>query len=171
MGKLVPLIVALGLFVGWFGSEPQATPEPPEPVSVAPVSPTPAPPPKAGNGAAEVVIDRAPDGHFYTDAQVNGASIRFIIDTGATTVALNRADAQAAGLQFAEADFTERGRGVSGDVMFKRTKLDRVAIGPVATNNVDAVILEGDANISLLGQSWLRQVRTVTIEGDRMILK
>src|SRR3546814_2671774 len=50
------------------------------------------------NGIAKVVIPRSEDGHFYADAQVGAATVRFLIDTGATAVALSRADAQRAGI-------------------------------------------------------------------------
>jgi aspartyl protease family protein len=46
-----------------------------------------------GNGLAHRVLPRGPDGHFYADAQVNGATVRFLVDTGATVVVLTPADA------------------------------------------------------------------------------
>ena len=54
--------------------------------------------PAAGNGFASREISRAPDGHFYLDAQVNGAQVHFLVDTGASMVALTAADAQRAGI-------------------------------------------------------------------------
>jgi aspartyl protease family protein len=127
--------------------------------------------PKAGNGSAEVIIDRSPDGHFYADAMVNGAMVHFMVDTGATTIALTKADAQSAGVQFGSGEFTDQASGVNGEVGVKSVTLDRVAIGPVESHDVPAAVVDGDLNISLLGQSWLRRVGTVTIEDDRMILR
>src|SRR5438045_856312 len=54
--------------------------------------------PAAGNGFASREIPRSPDGHFYLDAQVNGAQVHFLVDTGASMVALTAADAQRAGI-------------------------------------------------------------------------
>ncbi|MDB5714292.1 MAG: family clan aspartic protease [Sphingomonadales bacterium] len=125
----------------------------------------------AGNGVADVTLVRAPDGHFYADASVNGATIHVLVDTGATTVALTRADAQAAGLQFSPGDFTGTAQTAGGDVALKPVKLDRVGIGPVEAHNVDAVVVDSRMSVSLLGQSWLRRVGNVQITGDRMVLR
>jgi aspartyl protease family protein len=125
----------------------------------------------AGNGIAEATIERAGDGHFYADAQVNGTPVRFLVDTGATTVALTREDAQRAGLSFSATDFDETARGAGGAIATKSVTLDRVAVGPVEASAVDAVVAESKLAHSLLGQSFLSRVRTVTIAGDRMVLR
>lgn len=125
----------------------------------------------AGNGLAGAELARAADGHFYADATVNGARIRMMVDTGATTVALTRADAQAAGLQFAAGDFTATGQGAGGELRLKPVTLDRVAIGPVAATGVQAVIAEDRLPVSLVGQSFLSRVSRVEIVGDRMVLR
>jgi aspartyl protease family protein len=125
----------------------------------------------AGNGLADVTLTRSPDGHFYADAIINGATIHVLVDTGATTVALSRADAQSAGVQFSEGDFTGTAQTAGGDVRLKPVTLDRVGIGPVEARNVDAVVVDSKMNVSLLGQSWLRRVGTVQIIRDRMILR
>jgi aspartyl protease family protein len=125
----------------------------------------------AGNGLADVTLTRSADGHFYADAVINGATIRVLVDTGATTVALSRADAQAAGLQFSEGDFIGTAQTAGGDIKLKPVTLDRVGIGAVEARNVDAVVVDSKMNVSLLGQSWLRRVGNVQIAGDRMVLR
>jgi aspartyl protease family protein len=147
-----------------------ATPHVPDNVPIA-AAPTPTPtniaPEAAGNGVADVTLTRAPDGHFYADAIVNGAKIHVLVDTGALT----RADAQAAGLQFSTGDFTGKAQTAGGDVALKPVTLDRVGIGPVEARNVDAVVVDSRMTVSLLGQSWLRRVGSVQIAGDRMVLR
>jgi aspartyl protease family protein len=128
-------------------------------------------PDAAGNGLAGVTLNRAPDGHFYADAIINGATIHVLIDTGATTVALTRADAQAAGVQFSAGEFTGTAQTAGGNIAFKPVMLDRVGIGAVEARNVDAVVVDSALNVSLLGQSWLRRVGKVEIAGDRMVLR
>jgi aspartyl protease family protein len=86
-------------------------------------------------------------------------------------VALSRADAQAAGLQFSEGDFTGTAQTAGGDIKLKPVTLDRVGIGAVEARNVDAVVVDSKMNVSLLGQSWLRRVGNVQIAGDRMVLR
>jgi aspartyl protease family protein len=118
-----------------------------------------------------VTLPRAPDGHFYAEALVNGAPIRFIVDTGATRVALTRADAQRAGLTFTDADFTGTAKGAGGDVKIATVQLDRVTLGPHDARQVDAAIVAGDMSVSLLGQSWLKTIGTVSISNNTMVLR
>ena len=70
---------------------------------------------------------RQPNGHFYVDGTVNGQSVRFLIDTGATSVALTADDASRIGLQFSPAEFQQIGYGASGPVMGKQVTLTSVA--------------------------------------------
>lgn len=125
----------------------------------------------AGNGFASATLMRAPDGHFYADAMVNGAPVRFMVDTGATSVALTKADAQTIGLQFNDAEFTAAGEGAGGAINLKPITLDRVAVGAVEATSVSGVIGDSSLKQSLLGQSFLSRVGTVKIEGDRMELR
>jgi aspartyl protease family protein len=122
----------------------------------------------AGNGFASRELVRSPDGHFYADAQVNGAQVRFIVDTGASMVALTPADAQRAGIALP----TERARARSagGEVEVIPVTVDRIAIGPLESRGVRGAVVP-QLEVSLLGQSFLRQVRTVEIRGDRMVLR
>ncbi len=163
--------IALALTVGIVSrSDPSAL--------VAAPAPTPAkqeakaePTKQMGNGLAETVLERSGDGHFYADLMVNGAQVHFLVDTGATTVALTREDAQKAGLQFSEEQFTGIAKTASGEVGLKPVTLDRMTLGALEATQVDGAIIDQGLNISLLGQSWLRQVGIVTIEGDRMVLR
>jgi aspartyl protease family protein len=123
---------------------------------------------QVGNGFVSQELERSPDGHFYADAQVNGAPVRFMIDTGATIVALTRDDAQRAGIQFG----SDRAlvRGVGGPVEVIPVTIDRLAIGSLAATQVDAAVAD-DLGVSLLGQSFLSRVGSVEIRGDRMVLR
>jgi aspartyl protease family protein len=127
--------------------------------------------PVIGNGFAETELARDEDGHFYADLMVNGAPIHFLVDTGATTVALTREDAQKAGLHFSEEEFTGTALTANGKVGLKRVILDRMALGPLEATQVEGAIIQQGLSQSLLGQSWLRHVGKVTIEGDKMLLR
>ncbi len=125
----------------------------------------------AGNGFASATLVRAEDGHFYASAMVNGAPVRFMVDTGATSVALTKADAQTIGLQFNDAEFTGTGEGAGGSLKIKPITIDRIAVGAVEATSVSGVIGDDSLRQSLLGQSFLSRVGTVKIEGDRMELR
>ncbi|MGZ8359775.1 MAG: retropepsin-like aspartic protease family protein [Allosphingosinicella sp.] len=141
---------------------------------------TPVPPPQAdapappgetgalGNGLASQELKRSPDGHFYAVAQVNGARIRFMVDTGASIVALTPDDARRAGISLGSDRATVR--GVGGDVEVIPVTIDRIAIGPLAARRVSGAVAE-DLPISLLGQSFLSRADAVEIRGDRMVLR
>ncbi len=126
--------------------------------------------PTAGNGVGTLELDRAPDRHFYAEAQVNGARIRFLVDTGASGVVLTQADAQRAGI--ATGDYSAIGRGAGGEVRLLPVTIARLGLGPVSAEQVPAMVAEeGALSVSLLGQTYLSRLESVAIEGDRMILR
>jgi len=133
-----------------------------------PAAPAPAAPSQAGNGAASRALTRSADGHFYADAQVNGARIRFMIDTGATMVALTPADAQRAGIALP----SERSKaiGAGGEIEVIPVTIERIALGAFEARGVRGAVAE-QLPVSLLGQSFLNQIGTVEISGDRMVLR
>ena len=129
--------------------------------------PAPVAPSIAGPGTT---LDRAANGHFFADAQVNGATVHFLIDTGASGVALTTDDARRAGLQFSPMEFSAVGSGASGEVRGKMVTIDRVSLDGHEAHGVEGVILEG-GEMSLLGQSFLSQLGTIEISGDRMTIR
>ena len=122
--------------------------------------------------AAHDAVDlrREANGHFYADVAVNNMSVRFMIDTGATGIALSRDDARRAGLAVSAGMFEVVAEGANGDVRGEWVTLDSVRLGHEEARQVPAVILDGGQQ-SLLGQSFLRQFSSVEIKGDRMILR
>lgn len=125
----------------------------------------------AGNGFAGAMLMREADGHFYADAQVNGAAVRFLVDSGASAVVLTRADAQRAGIMASPGEFTAEAQSANGAVKLKPVTIDRIAIGPVAADSVAGAVAETGPPISLLGQSFLARVKRVEIEGEAMRLR
>ncbi|MBC2779182.1 retropepsin-like aspartic protease family protein [Parasphingopyxis marina] len=130
-----------------------------------------APDERAGNGSAEFSARRAPDGHFYADVRINGATSRMMIDTGASQVVLTRSDAQRAGIQARPGEFTATAQTAGGEIALKPVTIDRLALGPVDSRNVPALVAEADLPVSLLGQSFLERVGTVEISGDELRLR
>jgi aspartyl protease family protein len=160
------VVIAVALSApGLQSADPAPQPQAPsaEPVAAASSSPS-----RVGNGFASQELTRSPDGHFYADAQVNGARIEFMVDTGATIVALTREDAQSAGIALG----SERAmvRGVGGAVEVIPVTVDRIAIGALEARNVQAAVVD-DLGVSLLGQSFLSRVGSVEIRDDRMVLR
>lgn len=127
--------------------------------------------PRAGNAITETVIARSPDSHFYVDAEVNGAPVRFLVDSGASAVVLTPDDASRAGITALPADYTAEAQTANGTVRLKPVTLDRVAVGGIEAAGVAAAVSEGGLPVSLLGQSYLARLSKVEIEGDRMVLR
>jgi len=97
-------------------------------------------------------------GHFVTEGSINGATVKFIIDTGATLVSMSTSEAKRIGLNYLNG---ERGlvSTANGLVPFYKVKLDTVKIGDITLNNVDGGVQEGDnLPIVLMGMSFLNRV-------------
>lgn len=152
----------------WRAGEGSAGPEArPTPVAAGTI-PVAAPAEPVSGGA--ISLKRSGDSHFYALAQVNGTPVRFMIDTGSSIVVLTPEDARRAGI--GAGDYVARAVGAGGEIRLMPTKLARLALGPVAADNVSAMVAEeGKVPVSLLGQSFLARAGSVTIAGDTMILR
>ncbi len=121
-------------------------------------------------GSVAVMLEREDDGHFYADVRVNGTPVRFLIDTGASGIALSEDDAENAGLVLSSGASEVVGMGASGEVYGEFVELDSVELGSASVNEVPAIVLHGGEQ-SLLGQSFLSKFGSVEIRGDKMVLR
>lgn len=120
--------------------------------------------------AGRIELPRAPDGHYYLEAEVNGARLRFVVDTGASDIVLSRRDAEAAGFHFDELAFIGSANTANGVVRTAPVRLDSFAIGALRDNDLRAVVNEGDLDDSLLGMSYLQRFGRVEIANGTLIL-
>lgn len=123
----------------------------------------------AGFGG-ETVIERDASGQFQLQARVNGEDTRFIVDTGADIVALTPAEAERLGIDVVADDFAPILQTASGVGRGARIKLDRLELGDEEFRDVGAVVVEG-LGVNLLGQSVLRRLGRVELQGDRMVIE
>lgn len=122
-------------------------------------------------GAGAVVLRRADDGHFYARLAVEGTEVRFLVDTGATSVVLSRADAARIGLDPDGLEYVVPASTANGTVMGAPVTLDRVALGGIADRQVRALVNGGQMRSSLLGMSYLSRFRRLSVEDDRLVLE
>lgn len=120
--------------------------------------------------AGRIEVPRAPDGHYYLTVAVNGAPVRFVVDTGATDLVLSRRDAERAGIDVAALAFAGSATTANGVVPTARIWLDTVAIGPLRDTRVAATVNGGEMQGSLLGMAYLERFAEVTFGGGRMVL-
>ena len=156
-----------------FGPAPQPTHHSANPWALdAPkLGSTAAPAAGSSSGLGEpIAINRDGSGLFHLDAQVNGQDARFLVDTGADTVAINEDEAQRLGIDLAGAEFAPIVQTASGQGMGARVKIDRLTIGGTDLGGVSAVVVRG-LPVNLLGQSVLRRMGKVELSGDRMVIQ
>ena len=111
------------------------------------------------------------DGHFYIDARVNDRKVRFLIDTGASTVVLSPADAERLGIDLAQVNFSRRMRTAGGIVRGAPIVMRTLDLGSIRLANVGAVINEAAMTHSLLGVSALGQLSSYEVRDGTLTLR
>ena len=118
------------------------------------------------NGAAMVVLEQDRSGHYVAEGEINGQAVTFLVDTGATDVALPESTARALGLQFGP---RVKVMTAAGPATAWMTRLDEVAIGDIRRRNVRASITSGEFDGILLGMSFLRHYSLAQQDGKLVI--
>lgn len=120
--------------------------------------------------SGQIAVPRMADGHYYLTLDINGAPIRFVVDTGATDMVLTQADAQRAGIDPDELSYFGIARTANGRVRTAPVTLDRVRLADFTDTNVAAVVNEGEMSGSLLGMGYLQRWGRIEIAGGELIL-
>ena len=124
----------------------------------------------AGAGAQSVSLNADGSGHFVTMGQINGRSVRFLVDTGATFISMSSSEAKRFGINYLAG---QKGAvsTANGVVPSYKVKLDEVKLGDVTLNNVDGMVHADDSlPIVLLGMSFLNRME-MKRDGETMTLK
>lgn len=99
-------------------------------------------------------------GHFVANFSLNGTSVKAVVDTGASAIAINRSTARRLGISVAPSDFTYAVSTANGQTYAATVVLDRVEIGNIRIRDVPAVVLEDSAlSMTLIGMTFLKQTR------------
>jgi aspartyl protease family protein len=119
-----------------------------------------------------VEISRARGGGFGVVAQVNGARLDMVLDTGATSVVLTQEAAKAAGLPLEVLAYTVNVDTANGRARAAPVTLDRVAIGGIIERAVPALIAQpGQLRTNLLGMSYLNRLESWEVRGDKLMMR
>ena len=121
-----------------------------------------------GSERQSVTLASDASGHFFTNGAINGTPVRFLVDTGATLIALPGRDAVRLGI-----DYKKGSRSMintaNGPALVYQVKFDRVKLGDIELTSVDGVVIEQGLEIALLGMSFLNRV-DMKREGQIMTL-
>lgn len=130
--------------------------------------------PGSGGGAAgpysELVLRAGAHGHFMVDATVNGEPLRFMVDTGASSIYLTPEDAVLLGWPPQRLTFSERYGTAAGEVRAAPVTLRSLRIGQLELYDLPASVGEQSSGISLLGMSFLKRLESYQVRGDTLIL-
>lgn len=128
---------------------------------------------KSGKPRADskaLTLTRDGSGQFTLSVPVNGSDVEFLVDTGADLVALTEADAEALGILPDESEFEPSMRTASGVGYGAHITIDEIEVAGKKLHDVEAVVVK-DLGTNLLGQTVLRQLRSVELKGDKMVIR
>jgi aspartyl protease family protein len=149
-------------------AEHMRSPEAPKALSAAPAPAQ----PRSTSYSDSVEVPRDARGRFAVDGRVDGRSLQFVIDTGASLIALTADDAAQLGIHPAESEYTVLLRTANGTIRAAPTTLDMVEVGDIAVHDVPAVVLpDGALSENLLGMSFLSRLRHFDYSNGKMVLE
>ena len=123
-----------------------------------------------GSDPAPASVAKAADGHFWADADVDGAKVRFLVDTGASSVSLTPDDARRLGIDPAALVYDQPVHTASGDRLAAHVRLASVSVGGALIKGVDALVIGRGLPASLLGMSYLGRLSRVEATPDALLL-
>lgn len=116
-------------------------------------------------------IHKSKDGHFWASGDVGGASVRFLVDTGATEVALTPADAERLGFRPFDLDYGRRVITAGGASRAAAVTLSSVSVDGARLEDVDALVVERGLDVSLLGMSYLGRLARFEANREALVLQ
>jgi aspartyl protease family protein len=129
-------------------------------------------PDTAEAGSRSLTLPRDARGHFLTDGRIDGQRIGFMVDTGASVIALNESSAARFGLRPSRGDYKATVTTANGTVKAAPTRLMMVDIGGIVLHDVDAMVLPDEAlSENLLGLSFLSRLKRFEYANGKMVLE
>ncbi len=123
----------------------------------------------AGPGGSKVILTAGSGGHFVTQGSINGRAAQFMVDTGATSVAMGMQDAQRLGVDWRKGQLG-RSSTANGVVTVYFVKIASVRVGDVEVYDVDGAVMPGSMPYVLLGNSFLTRFQ-MTRHNDQLVLE
>jgi aspartyl protease family protein len=119
----------------------------------------------------QVAIAADPRGQYVTNAKFNGRRAKVLVDTGATSVAINQRFARQIGLKLKKSDFKHTANTANGAVLFAAAKVDEIKIDRIRVQNVQVAVLP-DKSLDgiLLGMSFLSRLKSFQVKDNKLVL-
>lgn len=128
--------------------------------------------PASGRVAGQEFHVRArDDGHFWVRGEINGQTLLFLVDTGASDIVLTDEAARRVGIDVERLNFDRVANTANGIVRGAGTRVDQLEIGPIVRSDVPVAVTEGALDTNLLGMSFLRTLGSWRVEGDTLIMQ
>jgi aspartyl protease family protein len=142
----------------------------PAPAQPAPAAAMNATPSNKTNNSRSITVPRGRNGHFQVDGRVDGKRLEFVVDTGASQIALRESEAARLGIRPSARDYTVMVQTANGVTRAAMVRLNRVEIGDVVVHDVQALIHSDSAlGVNLLGMSFLSRVKFAHEHGKLVI--
>ncbi|EAU40282.1 Eukaryotic/viral aspartic protease, active site [Fulvimarina pelagi HTCC2506] len=119
----------------------------------------------------QYMATRGRDGHFHLNGTVDGEDVSFMVDTGASVIAMDRPTAESIGIETGRLSFSDYVQTANGIVRSAPVFLDSVTVGDIERRNIRAAVTDGDGlGTVLLGMSFLDTLTSYDFRGDRLVL-
>ena len=128
--------------------------------------------PMAQTGNRTLSIPHDGRGHFETEGRIDGQRIGFMVDTGASVIALNETSAARFGLRPSRGDYNATVATANGTIKAARTRIAMIDVGGLVVRDVEAMVLPDDAlSENLLGLSFLSRLKRFEYANGMMVLE
>jgi aspartyl protease family protein len=161
--------LAAGVIVPRYVAQMHAVNQAPAMLAAHPVA---AAAPATSEDSRSVVIAPASNGHFQVEGRIDGRRMDFMVDTGASVIALTERDAAMLGIHPAESEYVAMVRTANGTVRAAPVQLDMVEIDDIVVRDVAAMVMpDGALSDNLLGLSFLSRLHRYEYSGGKLVLE
>jgi aspartyl protease family protein len=119
-------------------------------------------------GPASIAYSAEADGHYHVYGAIDGSSVRFLVDSGATDIVLSPDDARMLGLQPEYLDYTMEAQTANGTVRGAPIRVKTLKVGPIVMHDIPATVNEAEMPVTLLGMEFLRRLKSWGVKNGRL---
>jgi aspartyl protease family protein len=126
---------------------------------------------QSGATGDELIVRAGPNGQFMVNAVVDGVEVRFLVDTGASSVVLTAEDAERLGYRLDELEYSDRYQTANGEILGAPVVLPELRIGDLEIEDVRSSVIRAPLSTSLLGMTFLSRLESFEVRDKGLILR